>query len=116
MAHRPNAAHDPIIAEVWRGHICESVHTGVFAQVNSRGDLIQHVGDPDLVTTLRSAAKPLQSIPLLTLPGSDSLGITDEELAICCASHPGEPRHAALAASVLALSGFLPDDLVCGEA
>ncbi len=102
------------VAEVRRGEILEAVHHCAYAEVDSAGALISAAGDPDLVTTLRSAAKPLQAIPLVTLPQAQALSLTDEELAICCASHPGLPRHAALAASVLALSGFLPDDLVCG--
>jgi L-asparaginase II len=106
----------PVLAEVWRGKVLESVHHGAAVVVDSSGDVLDSIGPSDLVTTLRSAAKPLQAIPLLTLPGAAELDLSDEELAICCASHPGEPRHAALAASVLALSGYLPDDLVCGSA
>jgi L-asparaginase len=103
-----------LLAAVWRGDIRESEHRASVAAVNDSGELLFHAGNPDSVTSLRSAAKPLQAIPLLTLPGSPANELRDEELAICCASHPGLPRHAALAASVLALSGFLPDDLVCG--
>src|SRR5689334_12584069 len=83
---------------------------------DAHGRVLAGAGNPEARTTLRSAAKPLQAIPLVTLPNAPSLGLRDEELAITCASHPGSPRHAALAASVLALSGFLPDDLVCGPA
>lgn len=104
------------IAEVWRGGIRESLHRSAIAEVDLEGTLLSFWGDPDFVTTFRSSAKPLQAIPLVTLPNSGELGLTDEELAICCASHPGFPRHAALAASVLALSGYVPDDLVCGPA
>lgn len=104
----------PIVAEVWRGPIRESLHYGFYTEVDDAGLLRAGVGDPDFVTTLRSSAKPLQAVPLLTLPNASDVDLTDEELAICCASHPGQPRHAALAASVLALSGYLPDHLVCG--
>jgi len=103
-----------IVVEVRRGNIRESLHYGLYAEVDDTGRLLASGGDPDFVTTLRSAAKPLQAVPLLTLPASADLDLRDEELAICCASHPGQPRHAALAASVLALSGYLPDNLVCG--
>ncbi len=105
-----------ILAEVWRGEIRESIHQGAAVVADASGAVLESIGDTDLVTTLRSAAKPLQAIPLLTLPGAAELELADDELAICCASHPGGPRHSALAASVLALSGYLPDDLVCGPA
>ncbi len=108
-----------ITAEVWRGPIRESIHNACFAASDPEGRLLSSGGDADFVTTLRSAAKPLQAVPLTLLSESllhNSLpaDFNDEELAICCASHPGLPRHAALAASVLALSGVPPDDLVCG--
>jgi L-asparaginase II len=105
----------PICAEVRRGGIRESLHTAYCAEWGGNR-LLWSAGDADFVTTLRSAAKPLQALPLVTLPNADELDLQDEELAICCASHPGLPRHTALAASVLALSGYLPDDLVCGFA
>lgn len=97
-----------------RGSICEARHTAFFAAMDDSGAIIDSAGDPGFVTSLRSAAKPLQAVPLTTVSASTPLDLRDEELAICCASHPGLPRHAALAASVLALSGYIPDDLVCG--
>jgi L-asparaginase II len=107
---------EPLAVELVRGSIAESVHRVAWAACDAQGALLGHAGDPELLTTLRSAAKPVQAVPLVTLPGAADLELRDEELAICCASHPGESRHAALAASVLALSGFCPDDLVCGPA
>jgi L-asparaginase II len=105
-----------VLAHVLRGDILESVHLGAAAEVDSTNKVLSSLGDPQIVTTLRSSAKPLQAIPLVTTPGVETLNLSDEELAICCASHSGEPRHSALAASVLALSGFPPDNLVCGPA
>jgi len=106
----------PVLAELWRGGIRESVHHGAWVEVDSAGRVLSAVGDPEYVTTMRSAAKPIQALPLLSLPGFQELEIRSEELAICCASHAGEPRHCGLAASVLSLSGYLPDNLVCGPA
>ena len=106
----------PILAELWRGAIRESVHHGAWVEADSAGRVLRAVGNPRYVATMRSAAKPIQALPLLSLPGFPELKLRSEEMAICCASHSGEPRHSALAASVLALSGFLPDDLACGPA
>ena len=104
----------PIAACVLRGSIVESRHEAHIAEADSYGNVLAAAGERDLIATLRSSGKPLQAIPAITLPGASDLDLTDEEVAICCASHPGTPRHAALAASVLALSGFIPDNLVCG--
>jgi L-asparaginase II len=105
---------DPLRAEVWRGTICESLHEAFAVEVNASGELKRAWGDPDLIAPLRSAAKPLQAVSLVTHPKFSTLDIRAEELAVCCASHPGQPRHTALVASALSLCGFSPDHLVCG--
>jgi L-asparaginase II len=102
-----------IRSTVFRGEIAESIHAVFAAEADANGCLLSAAGDAGFVTTLRSSGKPLQAVPALTHPDCGDLGLTDEEVAICCASHPGTPRHSALAASVLALSGFIPDNLVC---
>ncbi len=99
---------------VRRADVAECSHIVHAAVSNADGSHIDGFGDPHLVTTLRSSGKPLQLAPVFTLPSDPSFHLNTEEIAICCASHPGTPRHAALAASVLSLSGFLPDNLVCG--
>lgn len=110
----PQSSKSPIIASVIRGEIVESVHTIHAVETDADGQVAACAGNSSLVTTLRSSAKPLQAIPALTHPDAAALGMTEEEVAICCASHPGQPRHTAFVASVLALSGFIPDNLVCG--
>ncbi len=111
---RQTSNNSEVVVEVRRGTICESVHKVDAVAVSPSGAILGSFGDRDYVTTLRSAAKPLQAIPLFTLEESRSLPLASDEIAICCASHSGFPRHTALAASVLALSGYLPDNLVCG--
>ena len=41
----------------------------------------------------RSAAKPLQALPLIETGAADRFGLTAKELALACASHKGEPAH-----------------------
>src|ERR1043166_3654383 len=103
---------NPIVARMWRGPVCEAEHRAFAVVSDENGSVAWSAGDPEHITTMRSAAKPLQLVPLVASGGADEL--SDEEITVCCASHPGEPRHSALAASVLALSGFLPDHLICG--
>jgi L-asparaginase II len=107
------SALEPIVVELRRGGILESRHLATFVEVDADGSVRASRGDPELVTTLRSSAKPLQALPLFPGPGDD---LTDEELAICCASHTGGERRAALVARVLERSGFPPEKLVCGPA
>jgi L-asparaginase II len=75
---------------------------------------VSSTGDSDLVTYWRSCAKPIQVLPLIEDGGADALGITDAEIALACASHNGEPRHLAVALSLLEKAGCAERDLECG--
>ena len=87
-----------------RGSVVESVHRVHVAA----SDGVLH-GD-DLVCFLRSAAKPIQAIPLAD--AYDDLD--DDELAIACASHQAEPAQLDAVRKLLARAGASVDDLECG--
>lgn len=100
-----------------RGHILESVHA-VHAVVATREDGNKFgtalFGDPTLQTTLRSAAKLFQALPLVEDGVVESLKLTDAEVALCCASHNSEARHVEGARSILRKAGVGEDMLACG--
>jgi L-asparaginase II len=100
--------------EIFRGSIMESTHTVHAAVVDSEGRLRASVGDPERVTYFRSGAKPFQAAPLVRDGALDRFGITIEELALCCGSHSGEPRHLEVALSMLGRIGAEAEALVCG--
>lgn len=102
------------LARVYRGSHLESVHTGSIVVVDARGKVLAYAGDPGLRTCLRSAAKPFQAIPLLEYGGLDEYDLTDEEIALTCGSHGGEPFHVATAAALLRKGEFDETDLLCG--
>jgi L-asparaginase II len=89
---------------VRRGHVVEAVH---LVHVASSDGLLH--GD-DVVGHLRSAAKPIQAIPLAA--GYDDLG--DDELAIACSSHQAEPAQLEAVRKLLARAGATVDDLENG--
>jgi L-asparaginase II len=64
----------------------------------------------DIVSHLRSSAKPIQAIPLAD--AYDDLD--DDELAIACASHQAEPSQLDAVRKLLARAGATVDDLECG--
>ena len=99
---------------VTRGAIIESRHRVHAAVVNSTGELIGSSYDPSLVTHWRSCAKPFQVMPLLESKGFDAIGWGDDQIALACGSHGGEPEHVALASAMLASIGMEEGDLVCG--
>jgi len=53
-------------------------------------------------------------MPLLQSGGFDDLHWGDDELALACASHGGEPEHVAIAERMLSSLGLEEGDLACG--
>ena len=100
-----------LLANVIRGETVESVHTGHVCVIDGDGHVIALVGDPMAVTYFRSAAKAFQFIPCITSGAADAFGFSEEEFALAVASHSGEPRHVATAASMLQKAGFSESDL-----
>ncbi|CAA9537381.1 MAG: Hypothetical protein of L-Asparaginase type 2-like superfamily [uncultured Thermomicrobiales bacterium] len=103
-----------VLAETTRGGIVESVHHGVIVVADVSGELVAHAGDPCRVVFYRSSAKPFQAIPVVESGAADRFGFTPRELALCCASHSGEPHHQAEVAAMLAKVGLGVDALRCG--
>ena len=99
---------------VTRGNTVESSHRVHAAVVNACDQTVGSARDPELVAYWRSCAKPFQVMPLLESGGFDENGWGDEELALCCASHGGEPEHVAIVEGMLAMLGLEEGDLACG--
>jgi L-asparaginase II len=100
-----------LVIEVVRGDLVEARHR-VHAVAVKAGEVVTSVGDPMLVTYFRSAAKPLQAVPLVRArPDLD-----DAEIAIACASHLARPEQLDAVRSLLAKAQATEDDLECGPA
>lgn len=87
-----------------RGDVVEAVHLVHVASTEG----VLH--GEDVVSHLRSSAKPIQAIPLAD--AYDDLD--DDELAIACASHQAEPAQLDAVRKLLARAGATIDDLECG--
>ena len=105
---------NPILVEVTRGALVESVHRGAIAVVDSMGKRVVAIGNVDRPVYPRSAVKLIQALPLVESGAADAYGFGPAELALACASHNGEARHTTLAASMLARAGRSVADLECG--
>lgn len=69
-------------------------------------------GASQIATFFRSSAKPFQAFPLVETGFAEAL--TEEELAVACASHTGSPRHLALVRAILEKAGLNEAALQCG--
>ncbi len=105
---------NPVLAQALRGSATESEHRGAVAVVDASGSLHTAWGDIDKPIFPRSAVKVLQALPLVESGAAERFGLTDEELALACASHGGEVRHTATAAAMLAKAGVDVNALECG--
>ncbi|GIW04912.1 MAG: asparaginase [Thermomicrobiales bacterium] len=102
------------LAEVTRGGRVESVHDGSIVVSDASGTVIAWAGDPEQFAFFRSSAKPFQAIPVVESGAADRFGLTDAELALCCASHNAERRHQEQVAAMLTKLGLSPEALRCG--
>jgi L-asparaginase II len=105
---------NPVLVEVRRGAMVESRHRGALAVVDADGAIILALGDIAQPVYPRSAVKPLQALPLIESGAADRFGLGDEELALACASHGGEPAHVAVAERMLRRAGLDAGALECG--
>jgi L-asparaginase II len=109
MSFRPEP-----VARVIRGGLTESVHYGSIAVVDAEGRLLYRVGDPYVVTYLRSSAKPLQAVAVAESGAARAFDLSSAEIAIIAGSHSGEDIHVQTVKSILDKIGLGPGDLKCG--
>ena len=100
--------------EILRGDVVESVHRVHVAVVHAVQGLIASAGNPAHHSFVRSAIKMFQVLPFVEAGGIDRFQLTGEELALCTASHGGEPFHVAAARSILAKARVTEAALACG--
>lgn len=105
---------NPILIELTRGSLVESVHSGAIAVVRASGEVAASVGDVAAPVFPRSAIKSLQALPFLESGAVDRFGFGAPEIALACASHSGARPHAAGVAAMLQRAGLSADALGCG--
>ena len=105
---------DPITVQIRRGDIVESEHFVAAAVIDAAGAMVAAYGDIKRVVYPRSTIKPLQALPLIETGAADAFGLSDDEIALACASHTGEPLHLAVAEAWLGRLELDLDAMACG--
>ena len=100
--------------EVSRGGEVESIHRVHVAVCHADRELVASAGNPAHTSFVRSAIKMFQALPFVEAGGVERFALTGEELALCTASHGGEPFHVAAARSILKKAGVSEAELACG--
>lgn len=100
------------LTEIWRGPLIESLHLGHALICDHEGHLVDAWGDPEAIVYPRSSAKMIQALALVESGAADAL--SDERLALACASHQGAAIHTDAVHAWLAEMGMGDADLRCG--
>lgn len=103
-----------VLVRVTRGGTLESLHRGHLVVIDGGGEIIAALGNPETVAFIRSSSKPLQIMPFLMSGGAEAFGFTEQEIALACGSHGGEPMHTETVAAMLKKIALDEKDLRCG--
>lgn len=104
----------PLVVELVRGGVVESIHRVSMAMVDVEGAL--HLGFGDLLqpTFMRSSAKPFQAIPFVEAGYHTLFELNEDQVAVLCASHSGTDDHLMLVQDILGKAGYAEGALQCG--
>ncbi len=97
-----------------RDGLIEQEHFGFVVRANKTRELEKVGDDKNYPFYLRSCAKPLQASLLIDYGLDKEFDLTEEEIAICCASHAGEDIHINLVKGILDKFGIGIEKLKCG--
>ncbi len=97
-----------------RDGLVEEQHFG-YAIVQNKVHIIERAGESgNYPFYLRSCAKPLQAALMIDFGMDVAFDLESEEIALCCASHAGEPCHIEIAKRLMKKIGISEDKLLCG--
>lgn len=98
-----------------RDGLIEKEHFGYVVRCD-RNRVIEKIGDDkNYPFYMRSCAKPLQAALMIDYELDKKFNLTEEEIAICAASHAGEKIHVDIVKSILDKFGISPSKLKCGN-
>lgn len=102
-----------ILIEELRAGLVENVHTGIICGVDESLKPIFQVGDDYQKVFFRSAAKPIQALPIFLTNIIEKYGLTDQEAALFAASQRGETYHISALESMLKKLPVKESELFC---
>lgn len=98
-----------------RDGLIEKEHFGYIVRCD-RNRVIEKIGDDkNYPFYMRSCAKPLQAALMIDYELDKKFNLTEEEIAICAASHAGEKIHVDIVKNILNKFGISPEKLKCGK-
>ncbi len=109
-----NKTEPELLLEYVRDGLCDEEHYG-FIVLADKNRAFDFTGDSkNYPFYLRSCAKPLQASLIIDYGMDKFYDMTEDEIAICCASHAGEEIHVSIARKLLNKIGLDESFLKCG--
>ena len=109
-----NKTEPELLLEYVRDGLCDEEHYG-FIVLADKNRAFDFTGDSkNYPFYLRSCAKPLQASLIIDYGMDKFYDMTEDEIAICCASHAGEEIHVNTARKLLNKIGLDESFLKCG--
>ena len=105
---------NPVVADVFRNQTVESRHRGAAVAVDADGAVIFELGEIDALVFPRSSLKPFQAIPLVESGAASHFEMSEQELALACASHNAELTHQEVLSQWMLRTGLQSQQLECG--
>lgn len=105
---------NPVLVEILRGSLVESLHRGAYIVCDAKGASLHQSGDVKRAIFPRSAIKAMQAIYLMESGAVSHYGFGERQVALACASHSGEVEHVELVEKMLRGAGLSCTDLECG--
>ncbi|MBP1991986.1 asparaginase [Paenibacillus eucommiae] len=102
-----------LLVQEYRGELVECEYEGHICGISYSGDVMYQVGNPQHVTYMRSAAKPIQAIPAFRYGIGERYHFDEKEQTIMTASHRAEPYQVQALESMLGKIGIDESELVC---
>ncbi|MFP4548720.1 MAG: asparaginase [Fidelibacterota bacterium] len=102
-----------LITKIFRGPIVESFHLGYAYVTDETEKELFSAGNPDTPVFTQETAAPFKAITLLQEKADEKFNLTDEELAVTCATHSGKNEHTEMIHSLLKKIDLNINDLQC---
>jgi L-asparaginase II len=108
------ASKQPLIIEILRGPVVESIHQVMAVVVNEHGGVVTYWGNPNFLTLPRSAIKPLQALSFVESGAMEKFALDSRHLSLACSSHGGEQGHLTVLKEWLDKLALSENILACG--
>jgi len=100
------------LIEEYRGGLLENTHYGYICVVDKDSNVVWSAGDVEQKVFYRSASKPVQALPTISMELDKKYGLTGRECAIFAGSHTAQDIHVEALESIMRKAGIDENDLI----